>query len=255
MLVHIYMKEWEIEELPKLILKIRRVAMRSRIYKEVITATSVKKFKKNKNVESFTVLQLRINRFSMIELHVASFDNSICATSNFITKLPYIKWKKDFTLTQKIFSKAEELFNEADEIVCGFEDKDIFGFASAYRQFRGTYINESHVHYDEIFEGKEIVELLTTRKNPRDIIENDFVVTQDMAETLAAVVMDDDADYDCTYLNDDLVRASMFLLEQTARKGYDPNEVLESIIQFHEMEVGEAEIGPVYLRKPEVMAI
>lgn len=231
--------------------------MRSKVYKEVITATSLKKLKRNKKVEGFSVLQLRVDRFNMLELYAAVFDNTVCSTSNFITKLPFIKWKKDMTLTQKIFAKAEELFEMADTVVCGIYNKDIIGYSFAYGQFKGTYIGESHIRYDDIFEGKEIVELLGGGKNPRNIIENDFHVSQDMAESLAAVIMDDSCEYSCDCLNDDLVRASMFLLEEAYRRGYNPDEVLSSVVEFHEMEIGETEVAPVYLRKPvkEVAAI
>lgn len=218
-------------------------------YLDVITATSVKKYRKKKNIESFTVLQLRVNRFHVLEVYAAIFDNAACATSNILTKLPGLKWKKDATFTQKIFQKAEELFAEADEIVCGFADKDIRGYAFAYRQFRGTYINESHIRYDEIFDGKEVKELLVGDKNARDIISEDFSVTEDMAENLAAIIMDDSGRYTYDGFGDDLIRASMFLLEETARRGYDPEDVLEAILSFHEMEVGCEEIAPVYLRK------
>ena len=228
--------------------------MRSK-YKDIITATSVKKFRKSNHVEGFTVIQLRIDRFNLFELHAAVYNHKVLGTSNFITKLPYIKWQKDLTTTQKIFAKAEELFAESSEIVCGFKEKDILGFATAYRQFRGTYINESHVCYDEIFEGKNIKELLIGDRKPKDIIDKEFSVTVDIAEQLAAVIMDYNCNYYTDVCTDDSIRACMFLLEQTERLGYNAVEVLDAALYFHEMEIGERELAPVYLRKAKLVVM
>lgn len=224
-------------------------------YKNVITAISVDRFNKRKYIEGFTVLQLRINRFDLFELHAAIYNHRALALSNLITRLPYIKQKTDLTMTQKIFAKVEELFAESHEIVCGFKEKDVLAFNKVYCQFKRTQTNEFDESKEDIFECKSIKELLVGDEKPRDIINNQFYVTVDLAEQLAAILMDLDSTYYTDVCSPDLIRSCLFLLEQSERLGYDSVDVVRAALNSHEMEIGLKEEEPIYLRKSNIMVM